>query len=430
MKQALVGAGGHREAAWRHYLVWIAAIIVLIVLPYIFSSGHGISMLSQMGIAIIFALSYNMLLGQGGMLSFGHAAYYGFGGFIAAHMLNAVADGGFPVPVELIPLVGGLGGLAFAIPLGWINTRRSGVSFAMITLGVGELVAASSLMFSGFFGGEGGIPTNRVTEVTLLPFSYGPSIEVYYLIAVWMVVCVGAMYLLTRTPLGRMANAVRDNAQRAEFVGYSPRMVSFIQFSISGFFAGVAGGLFAINYEILTADTLAAPVSGMVLLMAFIGGVGFFFGPILGAILITYLATALSTITEAWLLYFGLMFVLMVMFAPFGLAGIIMLHKPIWRAGLAHRLLVPYLTGVIPFVVLFMGVSGFVEMMYHHSTSYDPSTPMKLFIWDQVNVTQITPWLVAVVVIVAGGVSLRWAVRRFKTAWDDIHTSLGSGGQA
>src|SRR5690625_177722 len=315
-------------------------------------------MLSQMGIAIIFALSYNMLLGQGGMLSFGHAAYYGLGGFIAAHALNAVADGGFPIPVELMPLVGGLGGLAFAIPLGWMNTQRSGVSFAMITLGVGELVAASSLMFSGFFGGEGGIPTNRVTDVTLLPFSYGPNIEVYYLIAVWMMICVIAMYLLTKTPLGRMANAVRDNAQRAEFVGYSPRMVSFIQFSISGFFAGVAGGLFAINYEILTADTLTMDVSGMVLLMAFIGGVSYFFGPILGAILITYLATSLSTFTEAWLLYFGLLFVLMVMFAPSGLAGIVMQHRPIWQARQAYRLLVPYLVCAVPIAILFFGVAA------------------------------------------------------------------------
>lgn len=430
MKQVLIGAGSHQQAAWRHYLVWIAAIIVLIVLPYIFSSGHGISMLSQMGIAIIFALSYNMLLGQGGMLSFGHAAYYGLGGFIAAHTLNAVADGGWPIPVELIPLVGGLGGLAFAIPLGWINTRRSGVSFAMITLGVGELVAASSLMFSGFFGGEGGIPTNRVTEVTLLPFSYGPSIEVYYLIAVWMVLCVAAMYLLTKTPLGRMANAVRDNAQRAEFVGYSPRMVSFIQFSISGFFAGVAGGLFAINYEILTADTLTMDVSGMVLLMAFIGGVGYFFGPILGAILITYLATSLSTFTEAWLLYFGVMFVLMVMFAPYGLAGIVMSHRTLWRGRLVHRLIVPYLICVIPTVLLLFGLFGCVEMMYHHSTSYDPSAPMKLFFWDKVVVTQFTPWLIALVTAAIGGFSLRWAVRRFKATWDELHASLGSGGQA
>lgn len=430
MKDTVSAGRGARQSMWRHYVIWVAAIVLAIVLPYIFTSGHSLSMLSQMGIYIIFALSYNMLLGQGGMLSFGHAAYYGLGGFITAHALNVVADGGMPIPVELMPLIGGLGGLAFAIPLGYISTKRGGVSFAMITLGVGELVAASSLMFTGFFGGEAGVPTNRVTEVTLLPFDYGPSIQVYYLIVAWMLLSAIAMYLLTKTPLGKMANAVRDNPERAEFVGYSPRMVSFIQFSIAGFFAGVAGGLFAINYEILTADTLGANVSGIVLLMTFVGGVGYFFGPILGAILITYLSTALSGITEAWLLYFGLMFVLMVMFAPSGLAGIIMLHRPVWSAGQLGRLLVPYLVMAIPALLLFFGLSGVIEMAYHRSTSYDPSTPMQLFLWDNVVITTFMPWLTAVLAIVLGGFGLRWAARRFRVVWDEIHTTIAAGGRA
>ncbi|HEX5513776.1 MAG TPA: branched-chain amino acid ABC transporter permease, partial [Gammaproteobacteria bacterium] len=316
------------------------------------------------------------------------------------------------------------------IPLGYISTKRGGVSFAMITLGIGELVAASSLMFTGFFGGEAGVPTNRVTEVTLLPFDYGPSIQVYYLIVAWMLLSAIAMYLLTKTPLGKMANAVRDNRERAEFVGYSPRMVSFIQFSIAGFFAGVAGGLFAINYEILTADTLGANVSGIVLLMTFVGGVGYFFGPILGAILITYLSTALSGITEAWLLYFGLMFVLMVMFAPSGLAGIVMLHRPVWSAGQLGRLLVPYIVMAIPALLLFFGLSGVIEMAYHRSTSYDPSTPMQLFLWDNVVITTFMPWLIAVLAIVIGGFGLRWAARRFRVVWDEIHTTIAAGGRA
>src|SRR5690606_16417125 len=198
------------ELPWREGLLLLAVIVLVIALPYIFTSGHSLSLLSQMGIAIIFALSYNMLLGQGGMLSFGHAVYYGLGGFITAHVLNMVGDGRLAIPLELMPLIGGLGGLAFAIPLGYINTKRSGVGFAMITLGIGELVAASSLMFTGFFGGEAGVSTNRVTEVTLLPFDYGPSIQVYYLIVAWMLLSVLGMVVCTRTPLARVATAVRD----------------------------------------------------------------------------------------------------------------------------------------------------------------------------------------------------------------------------
>jgi branched-chain amino acid transport system permease protein len=429
MKQvygATAGAGG---IAWGSYLLWIVGALVILLAPLFFTSGTAVSILSQMGIAIVFALSYNMLLGQGGMLSFGHAVYYGLGGFITAHTLNAVYDHGWVIPVELMPLIGGLGGLLFAIPLGWISTKRGGVSFAMITLGVGELVAASSLMFTDFFGGEGGVATNRVTDITILPFDYGPSIQVYYLIAAWMLLCVLLMYLLTRTPLGRMANAVRDNPERAQFVGYSPWMVSFIQFSLAGFFAGVAGGLFAINYEILTAENLAAPASGIVLVMTFIGGIGFFFGPIIGAIVMTYLGTVLSTVTGAWLLYLGILFVMMVMFAPFGFAGLIMIHKPLWQAGLLRRMMPVYALVAGPALLLFFGIVALIEMAYHLSTSYDPSVPMELFFWDNVVVTNAMPWIIVVVVTLVGAVATRWTGRKVKARWDSLHEMMMAGGQ-
>jgi len=401
-------------------VVWVfLAVLAVMLLPNLFDSGHGISMLTRICISTVFALSYNMLLGQGGMLSFGHAAYYGFGGFIAAHTMNHVIDHGTPIPLELIPLVGALGGLAFAIPLGWINTRRSGVSFAMISLGIGELVAASSLMFTGFFGGEGGVPTNRVTEVTLLPFSYGPSLEVYYLIAGWMLLAAIAMYYLTKTPLGRMANAVRDNPQRAEFVGYSPKRVQFYQFCLAGFFAGLAGGLFAIDYEILTADTLGAEISGLVLLMAFVGGAKSFYGPVLGAIIVTYLSVELSDITDAWMLYFGLMFVFMVMFAPGGLASIFQLHWQMLREGSLRSGWWKYLLILGGAAMTFVGFASVIEMLYHRSNSYDASDPMSLLGIENVVITQLTPWLIAVGLFVVGLGLLTTGVRVFRQHRDD-----------
>ena len=123
-----------------------------------------------MGFAIIFALSYNMLLGQTGMLSFGHAVYYGLGGFMTAHALNVVGGDRLPVPLLVMPLVGGVTGLFFAVIFGWVSTKRAGTAFAMISLGVGELVAACSLILRGFFGGEGGISTSRTKDAgTLRP---------------------------------------------------------------------------------------------------------------------------------------------------------------------------------------------------------------------------------------------------------------------
>ena len=131
------------------------------------------------------------------------------------------------------------------------------------------------------------------------------------------------MYAFTRTPVGRMCNAVRDNPERAEFVGYNTQRVRFIAFAIAGLFAGLAGGLHAINYEIVAADAVSAQRSGTVLIMAYIGGAGHFIGPVLGAIVITWLQSSLSDYTSAWLLYLGVFFIAMILYAPSGLAGLI-----------------------------------------------------------------------------------------------------------
>jgi len=156
-------------------VVWSLFALVLATVPLLFTSSLSQTMLSQMGIAIIVCLSYNILLGQGGMLSFGHAVYSGMGSFLAIHTLNLVS-GGLPVPVSLIPIVGGLASMLVAILLGWVTTKKAATPFAMITLGIGELVWAMSLMFPEFFGGEGGVSGNRVTGAKTFGITYGPQI--------------------------------------------------------------------------------------------------------------------------------------------------------------------------------------------------------------------------------------------------------------
>src|SRR2546425_347157 len=319
--------------------------------------------MNQMGIAVVFALSFNMLLGQGGMLSFGHAVYFGLGGFIAAHVLNLAGRGTLWIPVPVLPLVGGLGGLAFAILFGSFSTRRAGTVFAMISLGVAELMAASSLIFDRFFGGEEGITTNRSKAPLLLGLEFTRDRQVYYLIAFWLFVSAIAMYAFSRTPVGRMANAVRDNPERAEFVGYSQNRVRFVSFCAAGFFAGIAGGLFAVNYEILTAENMGLNASGAVLLMTYIGGIGYFVGPIIGAVVFTFLQSMLSDYTGMWLLYLGILFLATVLFVPMGLAGVLMLHAPAWRARRIGRLFGPYvLTGALGLLAA-VGVIGLLELV-------------------------------------------------------------------
>lgn len=403
--------------------LWGATAAAMIALPLVFDQGFAVSLLSQIGIAVIFALSYNMLLGQTGMLSFGHAVYYGLGAFVSAHVLNAIGDGRFFLPVALLPLVGGAAGLAFGIVFGYVTTRRSGTPFAMISLGIAEMVAACALMFPGFFGGEGGIATNRVVGERWLGISYGPQIQVYYLIAAWCFVCMIAMFALTQTPLGRMANAVRDNPERVRFVGYNPVRVRYLMFCLASFFAGIAGALGAINYEIVTAENVGVIASGSVLIMAFIGGVGHYFGPIIGAGLVSFLQSALSTYTKAWLLYFGLFFVLMVMFAPGGLASLITVHGPPLRHRLALRLVPSYLVSGAALAVLLAGFIALVEMTYHMESGAQYGAELTLFGF-QVDVGTAQPWVVAAVATGVGLALFLATLRLVRRAWGEVNAVL------
>jgi branched-chain amino acid transport system permease protein len=374
--------------------------------------------MNQMGIAVVFALSYNMLLGQAGMLSFGHAVYFGLGGFFAAHALNVAVQQGLWLPVPLVPVVGGLGGLLLAAIVGSFSTNRAGTVFAMISLGIAEMMAASSLIFDRFFGGEEGITTNRARAATLGGLQFTTDREVYYLIAFWVLVSAAAMYTFSRTPVGRMANAVRDNPERAEFVGYSQRWVRYVSFCASGVFAGVAGGLFAVNYEILTAENMGLGASGAVLLMTYIGGIGTFAGPILGAIVFTFLQSMLSDYTSVWLLYLGLVFLAAVLFVPFGLAGVLAMHGPAWRNRRLGPLVGPYAAVALVTLVALVGLIGCLEMVYFLVSAPAGQATKRLF-WLTVNVHSPLPWLAFLALIVLGGLGLGWAGPRAAAALAD-----------
>lgn len=401
----------------RFYGVWLIGIAALIVLPMIFSSGGSLTSFSLIGIAIVFALSYNILLGQTGLLSFGHAVHYGLGGFAACHMMNAVVSHGWPIPLPFIPLFGGLGGLVFAMIIGWVMTKRAGTVFAMISLGIGELVASSSLILRSVFGGESGITTDRTALPKLLSWSFGPQLQVYYLIAFWLVLSAIAMYALTRTPLGRICNAVRDNPERVQFIGYDPHVVRYIAFCFAGFFAGIAGGLAAINFEIANSAYLGAIQSGLVLFSTFIGGTAFFFGPILGAILVTYLQLGLTNLTTAWQLYFGIIFIGIVMYAPGGIAGLLMMHRPLIRAGTLWTVIPSYLVAIVPTVALACGVILTIETV----ARFSGGDAINLF-GIAFNPTSPVTWIAAAILVVGGAFVARLTWRRIAEAWDRAAT--------
>ncbi len=401
------------------WLIWSLFALLLAVAPLVFNSGLSITMLSQMGIAIIACLSYNILLGQGGMLSFGHAVYTGLGSFLAIHALNMASKGSLPLPVSLVPVVGGVAGMFFAALLGWVTTRKSGTTFAMITLGIGELVFAMSLMIPEFFGGEGGINANRVIGKPFMGISFGPPIQVYYLIAVYTFVAVALMYAFTRTPLGRILNAVRDNPERVEFVGYNTQKVRYLAFIIAGFFAGISGGLGALNFEIVTAEVVGAARSGGYLLFTFLGGATFFFGPIIGAVLMVLAFILFSEFTSAWLLYLGLIFLFMVMYAPGGIASLIMMNLRVAAFGRLRELWVSYLALAVTALVALTGVAAVIEMIYHLQLNSAQGSTLK-FMGAVLDTKSVNSWFGALFVLATGVGLFEVARREFSRQWGEI----------
>ena len=400
-------------------VIWASFAVILLLAPLLFTSSLSHTMLSQMGIAIIVCLSYNILLGQGGMLSFGHAVYSGMGAFLAIHTLNLVSDGKLPLPVSLIPIVGGLSALLIAVVLGWVTTKKSATPFAMITLGIGELVWSMSLMFPEFFGGEGGISGNRVTGATPFGVTFGPQIQIYYLIAFYTFICTAAMFAFTRTPLGRMLNAVRDNAERVEFVGFNPRRVRYLSFIIAAFFAGISGGLAALNFEIATSEVVSGARSGAYLLFTFLGGGAFFFGPIIGAVLMVLAFVLLSELTKAWLLYLGLVFLFMVMFAPGGIASLIAMNLRVGTFGRLRELWTNYLVLAVTSVIVLLGAAGMIEMTYHLKLN-EALGPKLVYLGLSLDAKGSSSWLGCALVMLLGLVSFDVARRRFIKKWGVI----------
>ena len=400
---------------------WLLAACWIVALPYLFQGSASVTIMNQMAITVVFALSYNMLLGQGGMLSFGHAVYMGLGGYGAVHLMRAIEAQGLAIPLPLVPLAAGAAGLAFAALAGLISLRRAGTTFAMISLGIVELVVAVAVIMITVFGGEGGIGADRTMGPPVMGSQWFTAQEVYWLIAGWTFLAALAMYLFTQTPAGRLANAVRDNAQRAGFIGVSPARVRYVSFCVAGFFAGIAGGLLAINLEIVTDEALGLQMSGEILLITFLGGIGHFAGPVLGAIVFTLVKTVLGLETPLWGLYTGALFVALVMFAPGGLAGIIAAHARPAALGRVGWLAGPYLRAGVPGILAVLAVAGLMEMAFHLREAGTGDTAIMLFWlpWDTVSPVS---WIVFGLVAGVGGYLAVRALPEARLAWEEAST--------
>jgi branched-chain amino acid transport system permease protein len=401
---SLIAGGTGRLTSYRMLLMWLGFAAVLLFAPHVFTSSLAHSHLTQMGTGIVLALSYNILLGQSGMLSFGHAAFSGLGAFMSVHAMNLAGGGAFWMPLPLIPVVGALTGLAFAALIGYVITRISGVAFAMITLGIGQMAYASSLMFPGFFGGEGGVSTNRVYGDAFFGWNFGPQIQVYYLVAFWLLISVMATFYLTRTPLGRLLNGVRDNEERIPFIGFNPHMLRYMALMISGVFAGIGGSLMAINFEIATDEVLSLHESGAVLLFTFIGGTTSFFGPMLGAVIGVLLTKLLPDYTAGWQMYLGIVFILVVVYAPGGIISLLKPSADVIRKTVLHKRYALFVRLLLSIISLVAGSILLIELLFHRAEG--SSNP--LLLWGlSLDHQGFMAWGVAIAILLAGVLTIK-----------------------
>jgi branched-chain amino acid transport system permease protein len=278
-------------------------------------------------------------------------------------------------------------------------------------------------MIPEFFGGEGGVSADRMAGEPFMGITYGPQLQVYYLIAAYTFVSVALMFAFTQTPLGRMLNAVRDNPERVEFVGYDTQRVRYYAFIIAGFFAGISGGLGAISFEIVTAEVVGAARSGGYLLFTFLGGATFFFGPIIGGILMVLAFVLLSEFTQAWLLYLGLIFVLMVMYAPGGIASLIMMNVRVAVFGRLRELLGSYALLTVTGLVMLAGLGALIEMTYHIQLSTTFGSEL-VFLGVPLDVNIVGSWLGAAALALVGFGLFEWARRGFAIKWGVVQEHI------
>lgn len=397
------------------FAVAAVGVAALFALPFLLSQGL-LNAAVQMLIAALFASAYNLLCGQAGMLSFGHAAYFGVGAFGTVHAMNAIGGAGL-LPTPLLPLVGAAFGLVFGAVAGWFATQRTGTYFAMITLAIAELVHSLAPHLKGLFGGEAGVSTMRMPA---WGFDFGSTTQVYYLTLGWALLCVGLLYFFTHTPLGRLAYGLRENSHRLRFLGYNVHGLGIAVFAISAMFSGVAGALQVMSNESANYVVFDPGLSAAVILNSYIGGVKMFLGPALGAALMTFFGYAVSDLTQSWLLYQGILFVLVMMFMPAGLAGLPgTLNRLRQRFGLA-RAMPLVLLSMGAAILLSLGGAFAIELLqrlfsqdYRSAVRLHPGEawPPVMLLSREWSPASMATWSVPLLLF-AAGLLLAWLARR------------------
>ena len=302
-------------------LAWVAGLIFLIVLPQALGITH-INKVVQFAIDAAFAVSLNLLLGYAGLLSFGHAMFFGVGAYATALSLTHIPG----LPLLMVVGLGGLAGAMLALLLCPFLVRVSGTAFAMLTLAFGQLLYVFCLKYREITRGEDGIggypiPPFRIPGVLTVDMAVPQHF--YYFAMTILFLSIGAMWFFTKTPFGSVLVGIRDNPRRIDYLGFKVPHSKAALLIVTGFFAGLVGSIYALLHNLVSADgVLSIFTSFNPIVMAYVGGLGSFFGPILGSGLIHGLNELTSRYVRHVDLINGLVFIGMVLFAPGGVVGI------------------------------------------------------------------------------------------------------------
>jgi branched-chain amino acid transport system permease protein len=296
-------------------LLGAAALVALAAAPWILAR-HQLSILTDLLIFGLFALSLDLIMGYTGMVSFGHAAYFGLGAYGSALVLIHFAQ---PIPVAL--LAGALLAAIIALPVGWFSTRATGIYFAMLTLAFAQLLYTVAYKWRDLTGGSDGIAGVPKTALVWGGPNLASGPAFYFVVAACVVISFLACRALVRSPFGRALEAIRENERRFVSLGRDTRPFKLAVFVVAAGFAGLAGALFAPFRGFASPEVMFWVLSGQGLMMVITGGIGTLIGPILGAMVFILIQEVLSSYTEHWMIFTGAIFVLMVIFLPGGLVG-------------------------------------------------------------------------------------------------------------
>jgi branched-chain amino acid transport system permease protein len=298
----------------------LIVFLVALWVPWL-GSRYDTFIATQILIYVLFAMSLNLLLGVTGLVSFGHVAYFGIGSYVCGILMKTLG-----VPFLIAFPAAGLGAAAFALVLGYFCVRLTKIYFAMLTLAFSQIVWAICFKWNDVTGGDQGLPDVPFPDLgwmSSLP-GFGHfriSEEFYFLVLVLVMLCVAVLRRLEQSPFGRVLTTIRENPERAAFIGVNVRAYELAAFTVAGAFAGFSGALFGIFNRGVFADYVFWSKSADVMIMTILGGMNHFWGPAIGAAVVTILNQQITSYTEYWSFFLGTILVVLLFGFPGGIMG-------------------------------------------------------------------------------------------------------------